>query len=527
MSLEILTGSILKIFFIVCVIGSNESARILAVYPVPSISHQIVFRPLMQELVKRGHEVVVITADPAFPKGQAPENLTEIDVHDLSYKIWNVFLETGKAQSNNMNPQQIKIFFDVMLDVFEAQVKSENVQKLIRNKDKSFDLLFVEACMRPALSFAYLYKRDLPIIEFSSLGGLCGTFDETGAPTNYLVYPLPFRQKVYNLSLWEKITEVYNDYQIERACKEHEKSENKIVKRIFGPNTPDLRELKKNVQLIFLNVNPIWDFNRPVPPNIIYLGGIHQKPDRELPMDVKTYLDSSKNGVIYMSFGTNARPSLLPAEKLRIFTNVFSQLPYNILWKWDKEQLPNRSKNIRISKWLPQSDLLKHPKVKLFITQGGLQSTDEALTAGVPLIVIPFLGDQWFNAEHYVKLNIGLHLDLETITETDLKNAILNIIQDKTYRENVVKLNKLIRDQPQSPLERAVWWTEYVLRHGGATHLRAAGAHMHWTEYYALDILLLLLSASVALFMGILLVIRYVVSKVQNKNLKIKANKIN
>lgn len=60
--------SSLKIFSILCVIGSNESARILAVYPTPSISHQVVFRPLMQELAKRGHDVVVITADPAFQK---------------------------------------------------------------------------------------------------------------------------------------------------------------------------------------------------------------------------------------------------------------------------------------------------------------------------------------------------------------------------------------------------------------------------------------------------------------------------
>lgn len=66
---------------------SVHSARILAWFPSPSISHQVVFRPVTQELAKRGHEVVVITTDPAFPPGQAPSNLTEIDVHDMSYNI--------------------------------------------------------------------------------------------------------------------------------------------------------------------------------------------------------------------------------------------------------------------------------------------------------------------------------------------------------------------------------------------------------------------------------------------------------
>lgn len=74
--------------------------------------------------------------------------------------------------------------------------------------------------------------------------------------------------------------------------------------------------------------------------------------------DLKSYLDSSKNGVIYISFGTNVMPSMLPQEKIQVLINVFSKLPYNILWKWDKEELPGKTDNIRIAKWFPQSDLL-------------------------------------------------------------------------------------------------------------------------------------------------------------------------
>ncbi|XP_052741042.1 uncharacterized protein LOC112045617 [Bicyclus anynana] len=493
-----------KLFCIISLIGKIEPAKILAVFPVASISHQVVFRPLMHELAKRGHEVVVITPDPAYPKGQSPQNLTEIDIHDLSYKIWNDLLETGMGQ-NRITSVEMRMFLGLMTKAFEAQMKSEDVQKLLKDKSKSFDLLFTESCVRPALSFGYRYN--VPIIEFSSLGSIFGSIYGTGVPTNYLVYPSPLRTRVYNLSLWEKISAVYNDYKIDKVIEEHKEEENKVVRGLFGPNVPDLSELKKNVHLMFLNVNPIWDFNRPVPPNIIYLGGIHQNLHKDLPKDIKSYLDSSQNGVIYMSFGTNARPSLLPVETLKVFTNVFSELPYDILCKWDKEELPNRPENVRVSKWLPQSDLLKHPNVKLFITQGGLQSTDEALNAGVPLVAIPFLGDQWFNAEQYEKLNIGIHLDLETITEKNLKNAIEKTIQDKTYRENVVKLHSLMRDQPQTPLERAVWWTEYVLRHGGATHLRAAGAHMHWTKYYAMDVVMLLVFGVLAILIVIIFTI--------------------
>lgn len=59
-----------------------------------------------------------------------------------------------------------------------------------------------------------------------------------------------------------------------------------------------------------------------------------------------------------MSFGTNVDPALLPPEKIQILLRVFSQLPYDVLWKWSKDELPGRSPNIRIAKWFPQPDLL-------------------------------------------------------------------------------------------------------------------------------------------------------------------------
>lgn len=47
------------------------------------------------------------------------------------------------------------------------------------------------------------------------------------------------------------------------------------------------------------------------------------------------------------------------------------------------------------------------------------------------------------------------------------------------------------------PLERAVWWTEYVLRHGGASHLRSPAANISWAEYLEIDLILTILSVVV------------------------------
>lgn len=50
-------------------------------------------------------------------------------------------------------------------------------------------------------------------------------------------------------------------------------------------------------------------------------------------------------------------------------------------------------------------------------------------------------------------------------------------------------------DQPMKPLERAIWWIEHVLRHGGAKHLRAPSANISWSQYLELELVFTILLA--------------------------------
>lgn len=74
-----------------------------------------------------------------------------------------------------------------------------------------------------------------------------------------------------------------------------------------------------------------------------------------------------------------------------------------------------------------------------------------------------------------------------------------------SYRRNIVRLRDLINDEPMKPLERAMWWIEYVLRHGGAKHLRSPGANISWAQYLELELLL-------SLLVGILVCIAMIVT---------------
>lgn len=53
------------------------------------------------------------------------------------------------------------------------------------------------------------------------------------------------------------------------------------------------------------------------------------------------------------------------------------------------------------------------------------------MTAGVPVIGIPMLGDQWYNTEKYVYHKVGVRLNLGSLTEEQFRNAINTVIGDE------------------------------------------------------------------------------------------------
>ena len=60
-----------------------------------------------------------------------------------------------------------------------------------------------------------------------------------------------------------------------------------------------------------------------------------------------------------------------------------------------------------------------------------------------------------------------------------------------SYKENAHRLQRIFRDRPLSPLQSAVYWTEYLLRHKGAPHLMSAAVTMPFYKDALLDLSLI------------------------------------
>lgn len=160
------------------------------------------------------------------------------------------------------------------------------------------------------------------------------------------------------------------------------------------------------------------------------------------------------------------------------------------MWKFenDGDSLGDIPANVMIRKWMPQNDILAHPNVILFIGHGGMFGTMEALYHGVPLLSIPFFGDQFRNAIRIEASGHGKFIQHRDITTKTLSKAINEIISNQAYLNRVKETSTIFQDNLVHPMDEAMYWIEYVARFKGAQHLKSHAAHMSWFTYLLLDV---------------------------------------
>lgn len=54
---------------------------------------------------------------------------------------------------------------------------------------------------------------------------------------------------------------------------------------------------------------------------------------------------------------------------------------------------------------------------------------------------------------------------------------------------NAKVASEIFNDRPISSTQSVIYWTNYVLRHKGAPHLRSHALNLTWYQYFLLDII--------------------------------------
>jgi glucuronosyltransferase len=265
----------------------------------------------------------------------------------------------------------------------------------------------------------------------------------------------------------------------------------KVARKYLGQDIPSSEEIQKNVSLVFSNSHFTINAPAPVLPDVIEIGGMQCVPPKPVPTDIEEFLSGAKDGVIFFSMGSILKSQLFPEDLRKMFLSVFSKLKQRVLWKFEAE-LENLPPNVKIGKWLPQHDILAHPNIRLFITHGGALSTQEAIYSGVPLVAIPIFADQDTNARNAEYKGFAITLEVLELDEEKLLTAINKILDDPKYTKTAKEVSSYFRDQPVSPLDRAIYWTEYVIRHKGTRHMQSSARELNFIEYYCLDVIVFL-----------------------------------
>ncbi|XP_072797010.1 UDP-glucuronosyltransferase 2B31-like isoform X3 [Vicugna pacos] len=279
----------------------------------------------------------------------------------------------------------------------------------------------------------------------------------------------------------------------------NEKKWNQFYSEVLGRPTTLLETVGKADMWL---IRTFWDFEFPHPllPNFEFVGGLHCRPAKPLPMEMEEFVQSSgEDGIVVFTLGSIV--TNITEERANVIASALAQIPQKVLWRYDGKKPDTLGPNTRLYKWIPQNDLLGHPKTKAFITHGGTNGIYEAIYHGIPMVGIPLFADQPDNIAHLMAKGAAVRLDFNKMSTTDLLNALKQVINNPSYKQNAMRLSTIQHDQPMKPLDRAVFWIEFVMRHKGAKHLRPAAHDLTWYQYHSLDVIgFLLACVAAALF---------------------------
>ncbi|XP_056135354.1 UDP-glucuronosyltransferase 2B13-like [Lampris incognitus] len=254
------------------------------------------------------------------------------------------------------------------------------------------------------------------------------------------------------------------------------------------------KDLLQSADIWLMRVDFVFEFPRPTMPNIIYIGGFQCKPAEPLPQHLEDFvLSSGKHGVIIMSLGTFV--SELPTDMTNKIAAGFAKLPQKVIWRHTGAKPATLGNNTLLVDWMPQNDLLGHPKVKLIVAHGGTNGIQEAIYHGVPVLGLPLVFDQYDNLLRLKDRGAAKILSLVTVDkDNNFLEGLQEVLHEPSYRTNMQRLSRLHRDQPIKPLDHALFWIEFVMRHKGTAHLRTESYRMPWYSYYSIDVILILLA---------------------------------
>lgn len=372
-------------------------------------------------------------------------------------------------------------------------------------REQQPDLLVADHASAPAIDAAY--EAGVPFVVLSGVLGNVLPSERT-APHFATSFPaaMSWRQRVVNRALpfWLRMQSRGRQARFAQ------------VRAECGITAPFGEQFRDNLTIVTTCFG--LELPRALPPRVHITGPIFRPQPAPLDTDLKARLDGAvEHGVIYVSFGTLAsldnrsaqvsdlaessteglhrsgRPTVsecagsetraqrappaqgapMSLDAITTLVNVLGRCGVQVLWSLspaEQSLLPCLPENIRVENFVAQRAVLAHPAIRLAWLHGGSNSTQEALWEGLPLLVMPFFGDQHYNAARIEDAGCGLRVDFANMNHSSVAGKLSQLITQPSFRQAAERMALVLRKS--GGRRQAANLLEMVM-HAGTRHLIA------------------------------------------------------
>ncbi|EFN81910.1 UDP-glucuronosyltransferase 2C1 [Harpegnathos saltator] len=488
-----------------------QGYRILCVFPYNGKSHFQVTEALCKALAEHGHQIDMISH---FPSKNRIANYT--DIVNL--------LGTRRAVTNNISLNEARqintaVTFYIAT-VFGGDLCSlmgnAKMQRFIKNppNDPPYDLVITEY-FGSSCYFGFGRLLNIPIIGIVASLEYAFMNEVMGNPTSSSFFPGILVEFAGLPNFWQRLVNTLENLIQPRIFNYYSSSQTDDMRKYLRQDMPDVREIEKDIALLFVNSHYSFHGTRPVIPSFVEIGGLHIEMDKsQLTPELQEWVDNADDGVVYFTLGSLVNIETMPNSSLLGLYESFRKIaPIKVLMKIANKDLlpPGLPSNVVTLPWIPQMAVLRHHNTRVFISHGGLMGSLEAFYHGVPVIGIPLFADQYRNINVFIHKGMGVKLRYEDLSEKTMDAALNTVLNNPNYMEVAKREALHFKDRPMTAREVANFWTEYVIRNG-PNMLRSPTMDMPWWQTNLIDVYGFIMACIVIIIYFLTIVVKFAMS---------------
>jgi hypothetical protein len=449
---------------LVLLVNSAMCANILVIFDNPMFSHEITLRGVLQKLTENGHKLTVFST---FLKLSENSNITHHTFKRTGLGINKLFLTSDDLSLFAI----FRLQTQTVQNISTHHVRHPELRKIIDERPK-FDLMIIECALSPLISLGhhldcpvvYVFASFIPPVFLDIVRG------------NHMHAAVHRAIDVSNgidgqLSVVARLQSFFEDTFL---GKEVVKFVCRVGERVMSEARVEYYFFEKalaRVELMIGFTKVMRNFGRiqpQLPYDVLNMHSTHLlnlMDTQEFDEQLWQFLEDSSKPAILIAFGSIVRLDLLKINLTEIIVAAIEELSDDFVFIWSVKDIEVVHENLFKAPWLPIIDILKHPRVKIFINHGGTRSIEESISCDVPMITIPIFLDHFINSMFVERGGIARRILLNSLSDhMVLVNMIREVAKNEEIFKSIKLVNALNHDEFEAGTHEVVWHIEHVMK---------------------------------------------------------------